>query len=73
MANKIKDFFQELEEKGHQPLSAKVKGAVRFDLVDGDGVTEHWLVAVDHGDFTITHGEGSADCTIRTDRTLFES
>jgi putative sterol carrier protein len=50
----------------------KVRGTVRFDLADGDGEVDHWLMTVDHGDFTITHGEGEADCTMRTDRTLFE-
>jgi putative sterol carrier protein len=72
MADTIEDFFQELEEKGHQPLLAKVQGTVRFDLADADGATDHWLVAVDHGDFTITHGDGKSDCTMRTDKTLFE-
>jgi putative sterol carrier protein len=72
MADTIERFFQELEEKGHQPLLGKVRGTVRFDLADGDGEVDHWLMTVDHGDFTITHGEGEADCTMRTDRTLFE-
>ena len=72
MADTIKEFFQELEEKGHQPLLAKVHGTVRFDLVNSDGATDYWLVAVDGGDFTITHEMANADCTIRADKALFE-
>jgi putative sterol carrier protein len=72
MTDPIRKFFDELVDQGHQPLLAKVQGTVRFDLMDGDGATDHWLVAVDHGDFTITHGAGNADCTMRCERTIFE-
>jgi putative sterol carrier protein len=72
MADTIEKFFQDLEDKGHQPLLGKVRGTVRFDLVNGNGPTDHWLVAVDHGDFTITHKEANADCTMQADKALFE-
>jgi putative sterol carrier protein len=72
MADTIERFFQELDEKGHQPLLGKVRGTVRFDLADDDRKVDHWLMTVDHGDFTIRHGEGEAGCTMRTDRRLFE-
>ena len=72
MADTVEEFFQELEGKGHQPLLAKVKGSVRFDLVNGNGPTDHWLVAVDRGDFTITRENTDADCMIQTDKELFE-
>jgi putative sterol carrier protein len=65
------EFFQELGRRGHEPLLAKVTGSVRFDLVD-DGRTDRWLVAVDQGGTTVSHGGGAADCTIRADRALFE-
>ena len=71
MADRIEGFFQELEEKGHQPLLAKVHGTVRFDLVNGDGPTDHWLVAIDRGDFTIARDLADADCTIRAEKALF--
>lgn len=72
MANVITDFFQELEEKGHQPLLGKVHGTVRFELSDADGATDHWLVSVDRGDITISQEKGNADCAIHCDRELFE-
>jgi predicted lipid carrier protein YhbT len=72
MADTIKEFFQELVDRGHQPLLAKVRGTVRFDLVGGDGAAGNWLVAVDHGDLTISQDKAAADCTIRADKALFE-
>lgn len=72
MADAIKEFFQELDEKGHQPLLAKVRGTVRFDLVDADEATDYWLVAIDRGDFTISRKNASADCVIRAHKALFE-
>ena len=72
MADTVEEFFQELADKGHQPLLAKVKGTVRFDLENGNGPTDHWLVAVDHGDFTVTHENTAADCMIQAEKELFE-
>jgi putative sterol carrier protein len=72
MADAVQEFFQELESKGHQPLLAKVKGTVRIDLVDDNGGTDHWLVAVDRGDFTIAHETANANCIMRADKALFE-
>ena len=72
MADKVEEFFHELEDKGHQPLLAKVKGTVRFDLENGSEPTDHWLVDVDRGDFTITKENIAADCVIQSDRELFE-
>lgn len=71
MAYAIRDFFRELE-KSHQPLLGKVLGTVRFDLTDADGTTDHWLVSVSRGDITATQQKGKADCTIRSDKKLFE-
>jgi putative sterol carrier protein len=71
MSDAILEFFQELGRRGPEPLLAKVTGSVRFDLVD-DGRTDRWLVAVDKGNIAVSHKGGPADCTIRTDRALFE-
>jgi putative sterol carrier protein len=65
------EYFQELGRRGHEPLLAKVQGTVRFDLVEGDR-TDRWLVAIDKGDVSVSHEEGSADCTIRADKAFFE-
>jgi putative sterol carrier protein len=72
MADPIDEFFQRVADEGHQPLLGKVRGAVRFDLVESLGGTDQWLIAIDRGDVTVTHADGSADCMIRADRTFFE-
>lgn len=45
---------------------------MRFDLANSKAQVDHWLVAVDRGDVTITQDTAAADCTIRTDKALFE-
>ena len=70
-ADSIPELFEELAQREHEPLLAKVAGLVRFDLVEG-GRPDRWLVAVDKGDTTVWHKGGPADCAIRADRALFE-
>src|SRR5688572_10228101 len=70
-ADGVPEFFEELAQREHEPLLAKVAGLVRFDLVEG-GRPDRWLVAVDKGDTTVWHKGGPADCAIRADRALFE-
>jgi predicted lipid carrier protein YhbT len=66
----IPRFFEELGQRGHEPLLAKVTGRVRVDLVNG-GRTDHWLMAIDKGGIDVSHEGGAADCVIRADRALF--
>jgi putative sterol carrier protein len=72
MADTISEFFQKLAEQGRQPLLGKVRGTVRFDLVESRAGTDQWLIAIDHGDVTVAHADGSADCMIRADKAFFE-
>jgi predicted lipid carrier protein YhbT len=67
----IVEFFEELGQREHEPLLAKVTGRVRFDLVAA-GRPDRWLVSVNKGDTTVLHKGGPADCTVRADRALFE-
>ena len=71
MSDAVVEFFEELGQRGHEPLLAKVTGSARFDLVDG-GRTDQWLVAIDKGDTVVSHQDGPAACTIRAGRALFE-
>jgi putative sterol carrier protein len=71
MSDAVVEFFQELGQRGHEPLLAKVSGSVRFDLVNG-GNADRWLVAVDRGGIAVSHESGPAECTVRADRALFE-
>ena len=50
MAQTTAEFFDQLAERGHEPLLEKATGTVRFELVNGNGRTERWLVAIKKGD-----------------------
>ena len=64
-------FFEELAERGHQPLLRKATGSTRFEIVDGRRV-RRWLVRVDKGNIAVEPGGGEAECVIPAQRTVFE-
>jgi predicted lipid carrier protein YhbT len=64
-------FFDELSRRGHEPHLHGVTGSIRFDLSRG-GRTEHWLVAIDAGDVTVSRENVEADSVFRADRALFD-
>jgi len=72
MADAAAQFFQQLPGRGHEPLLEKVKGTIRFDLVDRTR-TERWLVTFDKGDVSVSHKNVAADCVVRAERTLFDA
>jgi putative sterol carrier protein len=72
MTDPINEFFQKIADQTHQPLLGKVRGTVRFDLVESQGGADQWLIAIDRGDVAVAHADGSADCTIRADKAFFE-
>jgi putative sterol carrier protein len=69
-ADTVTEFFTELDRRGHEPLLAKVRGTMRFELTEPDRI-DRWLVALDKGTVSVSRNDGPADCVIRTDRTLF--
>ena len=72
MADSISDFFQRLGERGHEPLLSHLRGAVRFDVRGNDGEHDQWVVTVDSGAVTVSHGYADVDCVISAGRALFE-
>ena len=64
-------FFDDLAVREHEPFLKDASGTLRFDLVDGRRV-EHWYVAVDHGDVTVSHEQVAADTVLRIDRSVFD-
>jgi putative sterol carrier protein len=64
-------FFEQLAERGHEPLLGKASGTVCVELTDGTS-TETWLVTIDRGDLTVFQGTANADCTLRASKELFE-
>lgn len=72
MSDPTREFFYELDKRGHEPMLRKATGRLRFDLTDGSG-TAHWLVTVKKGDVSVSRGNDNADCVVTTDRPLFEA
>jgi SCP-2 sterol transfer family len=63
-------FFEDLSNRGHDPLLRSVSGTVRFDLVSGK-TTERWLLEIRKGNLSVSHRNVGADTVIRLSRTLF--
>jgi hypothetical protein len=72
----VEEFFAEVEAREHEPFLRRISGTIRFDLTSGSNGTrngaEHWTVAIDKGDLSVSRRNGKADTVIRTDRKLFE-
>jgi hypothetical protein len=69
-AGTVTEFFAELDRRGHEPLLAKVRGWVRFELTE-PGRIDRWLVSVDRGTVSVSRSDGPAEGVIRADRALF--
>jgi len=69
MTDATAEFFAELERRGHEPLLEKVRGTIRFDIVDGKQL-RRWLVSIDRGDVTVSRRNARADSTVRIERVL---
>jgi putative sterol carrier protein len=72
MTDPTLDFFEELRQRGHEPLLETASGSFRFEIVDGKKV-DRWLVVVDKGDVTVSHRGGTADCALRADKVDFDA
>ena len=66
-----KEFFDNLAQRGHEPLLGRATGTVRFDLQDGKQ-TEHWLVTLDKGDIAVSQKNAAADCVVQMSQALFD-
>ncbi len=71
VADATGDFFAELGRRGHEPLLQKLTGTFRFD-VTGER-DEHWFVRVSKGDVTVSRRNDKADCSVRSDRDVFDA
>ena len=72
MTTATAEFFQVLAERGREPALAKATGTLRFDLSDGGGRAERWLVTIKKGAVAVSHKNAKADCVVRADRPLFD-
>jgi putative sterol carrier protein len=63
-------LFEELGQRGHEPLLEKISGSIRFEIVNGKQI-ERWLVTIDKGDVSVSRKNVRADCTLRADKAVF--
>jgi hypothetical protein len=72
MADATQDFFHSLARRGHdRRLTVIDEGSVRFDI-DRGGQVDHWLVAIEKGDITVTEQATGGDAVVRADRAVFD-
>jgi putative sterol carrier protein len=71
MADATAQFFEELDQRGHEPMLAGVTGTIRFDVAEGKR-TERWLVVIERGAVSVSRRNTKADCVVRTDRALLD-
>jgi putative sterol carrier protein len=62
-------FFDDLADRGREPLLKSASGTLRFDMMDGDRV-EHWRVRIDDGDVTVSRNKSRADAVVRLDKAM---
>jgi predicted lipid carrier protein YhbT len=71
MTDVTAEFFDDLAQRGHEPLLRNASGTMRFDIASGKK-TEHWFVAIDKGNLKVSHSGGAADCTLAATKALFD-
>jgi len=65
-------FFDDLAQRGREPLLKNASGTLRFDLHDGAQV-EHWTVRMDEGDVDVSRSRAKADAVVRLDKSVFDA
>src|SRR5262245_58409395 len=71
MTDATTQFFEELGQRGHEPLLENASGTIRFDIANGRK-TDQWLLTIDKGDIAVAHRGGDADTVLRGAKPLFE-
>ena len=64
-------LFERISHAGRADALAEVDGTVRFDLKIGDRI-DSWLLTVQRGQISVTHGGGDADCVVELDKDLID-
>ena len=70
MADPTSDFFERLGQPGGRPLG-NVTASIRIDL-DRGGAREHWLLAIDMGNISVSRKNVRADAALHTDKEIFD-
>jgi putative sterol carrier protein len=71
MTDATAEFFDDLAQRGHEPMLRNASGTMRFDIANGKK-TETWFVTIDKGDLAVSRSGGASDSTLVADRALFD-
>ena len=71
MTDVTAEFFDDLAQRGHEPLLGNASGTMRFDIANGKK-TETWFVRIDKGDLTVSRSGGVADSTLVASKAVFD-
>jgi putative sterol carrier protein len=71
LADPTAAFFDDLKQRGHEPLLSRQRGSVRIELTKGRA-TERWRVEFDDGDLNVSQRNRNADTTLRADKKVFD-
>jgi hypothetical protein len=71
MTSATETFFDELAHRGHVPWLEHERGALRYEVEDGDHV-QRWTVAFDDGNVQVSQAESDVDAVVRVDRALLD-
>lgn len=66
------DFFEQLSNRGHEPLLETTTGTIGLDLAKGGKQREQWVISIDKGDVDVSQKRGATDCTVRAPAELFD-
>jgi putative sterol carrier protein len=72
MADATAAFFASLSTRGREPFLGRMRATVRFDVVEGERRTDHWLVGIRDGVIDVAHSDGEADCVLRAEKAAFD-
>lgn len=72
MADLVEEFFAGLAAHPGRLMSEKFTGTLRFDLTRQGRVVEHWYVAIDRGEISVSHDTREADAIMITERETYQ-
>ena len=71
-ASATEDFFRDLGLRGFEPSLVRARGTVRVTVTEVSR-PESWLVSVNRGAVSVSHGDSPADCEVRGPTQLLDA
>src|SRR3954470_1345879 len=71
MTDVTAEFFDDLAQRGHEPLLRNASGTMRFEIANGKK-TETWFVMIAKGDLSVSRSGGAADSTLVAGKAVFD-